>query len=119
SGSITQSQEIICGGGYLSGEQARRVFAVDPKPGKWMRLEVRWRNGDQSTIADIQPNRIYEVEQSKPVVSSQLSVVRGPPRLTRTPDKESETNEQPFFQDVSAWIGHTHQEDSFDDWARQ
>ena len=116
-GSITQSQEMICGGRYLSGDQAMRVFAQDPNTGKPIRLEVRWRNGDQSTIANVQPNRIYEVEQGKPVVSRPLSVVSGPPASTRT--QESRTNEQPFFQDVSAWIGHTHQEDSFDDWARQ
>jgi len=29
-GSITQSQEMICGGRYLSGDQAMRVFAADP-----------------------------------------------------------------------------------------
>src|SRR2546430_926450 len=110
---------MICGGRYLSADQAVRVFARDPDSAKPMRLEVRWRNGDQSTIANVQPNRIYEVNQGKPVVSSPLSVVSGPPGSTRTRDKESRTNEQPFFRDVSAWIGHTHQEDSFDDWARQ
>src|SRR5438034_7399470 len=31
-GSITQSQEMICGGRYLSGDQAERVFAADPAP---------------------------------------------------------------------------------------
>ena len=29
-GAITQSQEMICGGRYLSGDQATRVFAADP-----------------------------------------------------------------------------------------
>src|SRR5439155_7814894 len=96
-GSLTQSQEMICGGRYLSADQAMRVFAADPKPGKPMRLEVRWRNGDQSTIPNVQPNRIYEVEQGKPVVSSPLSVVSGTSASTRTPDKESRTHEQPFF----------------------
>ncbi|PYJ80787.1 MAG: hypothetical protein DME22_23195, partial [Verrucomicrobia bacterium] len=118
-GSITQSQEMICGGRYLSGDQAMRVFAADPAGGKAMRLEVKWRNGSQSTVTNVQPNRIYEVDQGKPVVSSSVSVVSGPPGSPRSPDKESRTNELPFFQDVSAWIGHTHQEDSFDDWARQ
>ncbi|HKS35734.1 MAG TPA: VCBS repeat-containing protein, partial [Verrucomicrobiae bacterium] len=31
-GSMTQAQEMICGGRYLSGDQAARVFAVDPDP---------------------------------------------------------------------------------------
>src|SRR5204863_2540945 len=68
-GSFTQSQEMICGGRYLSGDQAMRVFAADPDSSKPMRLEVKWRNGDQSIITNVQPNRIYEVEQNKSVVS--------------------------------------------------
>ena len=62
---VTQSQEMICGGRYMSGDQAARVFAADPNAGKPMRLEVKWRNGDQSIITNVQPNRIYEVDQAR------------------------------------------------------
>jgi len=63
-GSITQSQEMICGGRYLSSDQAMRVFAADLDSSKPMRLEVKWRNGSQSTVTNIQANRIYEVDQT-------------------------------------------------------
>src|SRR5207244_3008946 len=61
---VTQSQEMICGGRYLSGDQAMRVFAAGPDSGKPMRLEVQWRNAQQSTITNLQANRIYEVDQA-------------------------------------------------------
>src|SRR5256886_6646162 len=47
-GSITQSQGVICGGRYLSADQAVRVFAADADPLKPMRLEVKWRDGQRS-----------------------------------------------------------------------
>src|SRR5262245_19494704 len=117
--SLTHGQEIICGGRYLSCDQAVRVFAADANSETPMQLEVKWRNGDQSTITNVQPNRIYEVDQGKSVVGRPLSVVSRPTGLPRTPDNGPRTNRQPFFQDISALIGHTHHEDDFDDWVRQ
>src|SRR2546430_15936581 len=67
-GSLTQSQEMICGGRYLSADQAVRVFARGPHSAKTMRVGVRWRHGDQSTIAHLQPHPIYGMESSKPGV---------------------------------------------------
>ena len=98
-GSVTQSQEMICGGRYLSGDQAVRVFAAETNSGKPLRLEVKWRNGDLSAL-DVQPNRIYEVDQA-----------RAGPR----PAMAAVTNREPFFTDVSARLGHQHIEDVFDD----
>src|SRR6185503_1157587 len=62
-GSMTQAQEMICGGRYLSGDQAIRVFAADPDTKTPMRLEVRWRNGSQSAIASVLTNCIYEISE--------------------------------------------------------
>ncbi len=129
-GSITQSQEMICGGRYLSGDQAMRVFAAKGDGAKPMRFEIRWRNGDQSTITNALPNRIYEVDQEKSVVRSQSPVAAPGTVGTRWPTTDHgprttdqsqppPVNGQPFFQDVSAWIKHVHHEDAFDDWARQ
>ncbi len=56
-GTITQSQEMIAGGRYLSGDQAMRVFAANGAS----RLEVTWRTGSESTITNVQANRIYEI----------------------------------------------------------
>src|SRR3989442_6745780 len=91
-GSVTQSQEMICGGRYMSGDQAMRVFAV-PDPGKEMELEVKWRNGEQSIITNIQANRIYEVEQTN---HSTRAVAAAAART------------EPFFVDVSSLLKHSH-----------
>jgi len=103
-GSITQSQEMICGGRYLSGDQAMRVFAADTAGTKPMRLEIRWRNGDLSTLTNVLANRIYEVHQ---VGSSTREAAASTSRA------------EPFFADVSSLAGHVHAEDAFDDWLRQ
>ena len=58
-----QSQEIVSGGRYLSGCEAMIVFAAGPAKGG-MTIEVAWRSGRTSIIADVQPNRIYEIDES-------------------------------------------------------
>jgi hypothetical protein len=103
-GSITQAQEMICGGRYLSGDQAMRTFAADPDSQSPMRLEVRWRDGSQSTVAGVLANRIYEIKQ--PASTGRVDVAR----VVRP---------EPMFEDVSSLIGHAHTEEFFDDWARQ
>lgn len=104
-GAMTQSQEMICGGRYLSGDQAMRVFAADADSNKPMRLEVAWRNGTSSVITNIQANRIYEVDQAG----------ANPKSETRNPKSEN----KPLFKDVSSFLGHMHVENAFDDWTRQ
>ncbi len=42
-----QSQEVVCGGRYLSGSDSMLVFAAGT-PTNEMRIEVRWRNGKLS-----------------------------------------------------------------------
>jgi hypothetical protein len=63
SGVHTQSQEMICGGRYMSGDQAMRTFAAPVDSPGPLRLEVRWRNGAESILSNMQPNRLYEVRQ--------------------------------------------------------
>src|SRR5687767_5361240 len=57
-----QSQEMICGGRYLSGDQVMRVFAAGSLTNK-MRLEVTWRSGRQTVINGVQANRLYEIDE--------------------------------------------------------
>ena len=103
SGVLTQAQEMICGGRYLSGDQAIRVFAAAPDDKVPMRLNVRWRNGAQSTIAGVRANHVYEINQ--PPSADSPEAARSAP--------------EPWFVDVSSGIDHSHAEDGFDDWARQ
>jgi hypothetical protein len=58
-----QSQEMICGGRYLSGDDPMRVFAAGNETNR-MRLEVRWRSGKRSVVQPVQANRWYEVDEA-------------------------------------------------------
>jgi hypothetical protein len=61
-GSVSQNQEMIGGGRYLSGDDALRVFAlpVDAKG----QITVTWRSGKQTKIDDIRPNNLYVIQEA-------------------------------------------------------
>ena len=97
-----QSQEVVCGGMYLSGSDPERVFAAGQSQS--MTLEVTWRNGKQSVVRDVKPNRIYEIDEAGAA-----------PGETNPPVEEA----KPFFKDVSELISHRHHQEFYDDFARQ
>ena len=97
-----QSQEMICGGRYLSCDDAMRVFAAGTETNR-MRLEVRWRGGKRSVVEGVQANRIYEIAESG-------ATGLWPPRKPDPP---------PMFEDVSDSLKHTHRDAPFDDFQRQ
>ena len=66
-----QSQEMICGGRYLSSDDPMRVFAAGSVTNE-MRIEVRWRSGKRSVVNGVKANRIYEVEEAGAEESSKL-----------------------------------------------
>ena len=98
---LTQSQEMISGGRYLSGDQAIRLFAAPD--GQPQRLEVRWRSGRESVVTNVLPNHVYEVDEAGAVADN----------------APTEAKPAPIFEDVSGLIGHVHSEEAFDDWSRQ
>jgi hypothetical protein len=98
-----QSQEIICGGRYMSGDQARRVFAAGSLTNR-LRVLVHWRSGRESIIPDARPNCLYEIEEA----SSPLSSPRPPARAP-----------QPLLEEVSHLIGHQHTDTTDGDLDRQ
>jgi len=57
-----QSQEMICGGRYFSGDQAMRVFAAGSLTNE-MRIEVTWRSGRRTVVSGVMGNRLYEIEE--------------------------------------------------------
>src|SRR5439155_1188654 len=59
-GPMPQSQEMICGGRYLSCDDTLRVFAVGAAT-NGLSLEVTWRNGNVSTVTGVEANRLYEL----------------------------------------------------------
>ncbi|MCF7763549.1 MAG: FG-GAP-like repeat-containing protein [Verrucomicrobia bacterium] len=102
-GPVEQSQEMISGGRYLSGDQAMRVFAAGSVDAR-LTIEVLWRSGRLSVVGNAQANRIYEIRERD--TASATAPAQVEPVV-------------PFFEDVSGLIGHGHVEDVFDDFAAQ
>ncbi len=99
-GQTPQAQEIMSGGRYVSGDQARRTFAS--RAGRAFTIEVDWRDGTRTTLADAKAGRLYEIRQ----VSSRS--IRLKSRV-----------KQPFFTDLSAQLGHEHKGTGRDDFKLQ
>lgn len=97
-----QSQEIIYGGRYLSSDDPMRVFAAGALTNK-LRVEVVWRSGLRSVIAEAQANRLFELDESGAFAAKMV-----------VPEKPV-----PWFEDVSAALKHVHHEEPFDDFALQ
>lgn len=97
-----QVQEVTCGGRYLSADDTGRTFAAGGLTNR-LRIEVTWRNGQQSIISNAFPNRIYDVSEAtgKPVV----------------PD--STKANPPWFEEASVQLQHRHAEMGFDDFQLQ
>jgi hypothetical protein len=134
-----QSQEMICGGRYLSSDDPMRVFAAGSLT-NMMRIEVQWRGGKRSVVNVVKANRVYEVEESGAQESSkpkdqgstetrasnnQRPTTQNPQPTTNiqspaTIGPQSSTfNSPPMFEDASGLIAHRHHEEPFDDFERQ
>ncbi len=100
-GPVEQSQEMICGGRYLSGGQAIRVFAAGTNSAAPHQLEVRWRNGGVTRINPVLANQHYEITEPPDAVRLNLPAPVSSPTI---------------FEDVSGLLAHVHQESEFDDW---
>src|SRR5262249_25277806 len=112
-GPVEQSQEMICGGRDLSGDQALRGFAVG-KGNRDLKIEVIWRSGKRSLIS-AEPNFLYEIDESRAeeVQSSKSSVVSGQSSAAKDNQAAASTtdNGQSLFEDVSSLLSHHHHEE--------
>src|SRR2546429_269627 len=99
-----QSQEMICGGRYLSGDDPMRVFAAGSLTNA-MRIEVRWRNGKRSVVNGVRANRIYEIDEAQATSNLEPRTLNLEPR--------------PVFEDVSQRLQQSHHEEAHDDFERQ
>ncbi len=98
-----QSQQMVCGGRYLSADEPVRAFAAGSLTNK-LTIEVTWRNGTRSIVKDAAPNHVYEIDEAGAgPVQSPMSKVQG----------------LPLFKDVSSLLAHKHREEAFEDFARQ
>ena len=110
-----QSQEMICGGRYLSSDDAVRVFAAGSLTNE-LTIEVKWRSGTRSFVRGARANRIYEVDESGASVAAPVNA-REP--LPSQSTFANATNAATAFEDVSALLNHKHADEPFDDFARQ
>jgi hypothetical protein len=101
-GPVPQSQEIISGGRYLSGDDYMRVFAAGSVTNN-LTVEITWRSGKRSVVNGALPNRVYEIDES------------GAQSFERPKAQKA----APMFQDVSSLLNHTHHEENFNDFDRQ
>jgi hypothetical protein len=106
-GPVPQSQEMICGGRYLSCDDTLRVFAGGEVTNH-LSVEVFWRSGLRSAISQVHPNRLYEIDEAGASAGPNSSI----------PASDS-TAPPAWFEDLSSLLGHVHSETPFDDFSRQ
>ncbi|HEX6910006.1 MAG TPA: VCBS repeat-containing protein, partial [Longimicrobium sp.] len=99
-----QSQEMHCGGRYLSADDTMRTFAAGNSSGG-MTLEVTWRSGKRSVVREVKPNHLYEIDEA---------AAAGPAPTAATPASRT-----PQFTDVSAALNLNHERTAFNDLERQ
>jgi len=97
---LTQSQEMMSGGRYLSGDEPVRVFAAT-KPIE--KITVAWPSGTVTTVTTVKANRVYEIDE----------------RGAAPAAKELPSGRGPLFEDASQLLSHMHAEKAFDDFTRQ
>ncbi len=100
-GPVAQSQEMMAGGRYLSGDEALRVFAAGEA--QELELQVQWRSGRRSRLTGVRPNHEYEVDEA----SGEMGEGPGP------------TPVSPLFQNVSSNLNVMVRSDPYDDRVRQ
>jgi hypothetical protein len=93
-----QSQEMIAGGRYLSGDEAIRCFALGDAPDA--EVEVTWRNGRVTRRSGVAPG-VVEIREADTVPAA-------PPAAA-----------DPGFEDVSGRLAHVHTDTPFDEFGRQ
>lgn len=98
-----QTQEMQCGGRYLSSDDPMRAFAAGQVTNV-LTVEVVWRSGKKSRLEGVRPNQLVEMVEP-PGIPGAAPIKPAPP--------------PPIFEDVSSLVTQIHHEENFDDFARQ
>lgn len=119
-GPVTQTKEVVAGGGYVSGSDPLTVFAAGD-PNADHAVTVTWPDGRTTTIDDVRPNRVYEIREPEPARDDPASDLVAPLGRGAAADEPSPTPsplaESTIFEDVSYRIGHEHGETPLDGWS--
>lgn len=108
-GPVPQSQQMIGGGRYLSGDDPVRSFAAGGASS--LTIRVNWPDGAVSEVTDVPPNSLVEIAEAaarrpSPPGSAAVKPSPGAPGSFR-------------FEDLTADLNHRHAEEPMDDFARQ
>jgi hypothetical protein len=99
----SQTQDIICGGRYLSSDDTLRTFAAGA-PTNDLTIEVTWRSGKRSVVRGARGGRIYEIDEA-----AAQAAPPSPPQLKPAP----------WFKDESETLAHRNDAKPMQDFARQ
>ncbi|HAB17408.1 MAG TPA: hypothetical protein DCE44_13265 [Verrucomicrobiales bacterium] len=105
-GPVAQTQEMVSGGRYCSGDDSMRVFAAGDA--KELTVEVTWPGGRRSLVTAVKPNSLVEVNEA-----DALEGVGADARRTKS------IATAPLFTDGSNRLNHLHEGEPYDDFARQ
>lgn len=108
-GPVSQSQEFIAGGRYVSGDDYLRVFAANASGDH--SVTVRWRDGSLTSLKGLKANHAYTIYQEGATVPPAGFIPENAVR--QVPDN------QKYFTEASAALNHNHHEVSFDDFSLQ
>lgn len=103
-GPFLQTQEFVCGGRYLSGDDPIRVFAATDPEAKYS-LEITWPDRKTTKVNGLTPNTLYVIDEAAVEKSA-----APPPAVERSAS---------LFEESSQLIDHVHTETSYDDFQRQ
>lgn len=101
-GIVRQTQEMIAGGRYLSGDENLRVFAAGDGP-SGLSVEVMWRSGQRSFLEKVESGFLYEINESE---SKPVTLQKSPVAKT-------------WFRDLTSQFPHRHSQTAFDDFSIQ
>lgn len=104
-GPVTQEQEILCAGRYLSSDEPVRTFAGTTE-NKTLSVKVIWRSGKITSISKIPANSLCEIFESAATEFIEET-------------KPASSERAPRFKDISAQLNHTHKDEPFNDMERQ
>ncbi|MBN8249648.1 MAG: VCBS repeat-containing protein, partial [Verrucomicrobia bacterium] len=79
-GPVVQSQEMIAGGRYLSGDDAMRVFATGTATE--LEVEVVWRSGGRSVVRGLKPNQVVEIAEEGAGPATDIAAAKPAPLFT-------------------------------------
>jgi hypothetical protein len=106
-----QTQEMICGGRYLSSDDTMRTFAAGSVTNR-LSIEVVWRNGARSVVSDVLPNQYIEILEPIPSNAS------GGPALRNAALPKPSPHATPLFVENKSFV-HAHYEEPFNESALQ